>query len=162
MILFSPSMRQIAQAKYLQNAASKKVLWIMDGTPPTKAQITALLDANGAIGSNALKALGTLKLSMAYAATVVPTRMDVDSLKFELATRPEAFEVHSTGPAKWFVWMLVAPAINNPIYTTNALIYQCFIGTVSDIGEDADVEMLGGAVEADKIYKITDLTIRTV
>lgn len=163
MIILSPSMKQICQAKYLQSGAAKKVLWVMSGTKPTKAQIAALVDATGSISSNALKALGQLKLSVAYPVTALPTRTDAETLKYELANRSEVFEVHSTGPATWFVFMLVAPTINNPTYTTNALIYQSFIGSVGDIGSgDVELEMLGAAVEADKIYKVTDLLVKTI
>lgn len=163
MIALSPTMKSLMSAKYEQAASSKKVMWVFSGTIPTKAQLTALIQADGAISSNALKALGTLRLSVAYPATITPKKINADMLRWELAQRNEAFTTHSPGVANWFVFMYVQTTINEPTYTTDAKIYQAFIGTVGDIGApNVDMELLGGQVESDKIYKTVDFEIKTL
>lgn len=163
MIALSPTMKQLLSAKYEQNNASKKVMWVFTGTMPTKAQITALIQSDGAISSNALRALGTLRLSVAYPATMLPRKINADLLRWELAQRNEAFTTHSPGVASWFVFMYVATNINEPTYTNDAKIYQAFIGSIGDIGTpNVDMEILGGQVESDKIYKTVDFEIKTL
>jgi hypothetical protein len=163
MIALSPTMKQLLSAKYEQSNSSKKVMWVFSGNIPTKNQITALVQSDGTVSSNALKALGTLRLSVAYPATVLPRKVNADLLRWELAQRNEAFTTHSPGVANWFVFMYVATNINEPAYSTDAKIYQAFIGAVGDIGTpNVDMELLGGQVESDKIYKTTDFEIKTL
>jgi hypothetical protein len=163
MIGLSTSMKALLGAKYEQTAVAKKVMWVMGGTMPTKAQIAALVQADGSISSNALKALGTLRLSVAYPATVVPLRTGVNLVSWLLSQRGETFTVNAPGIADWFVFMYVQTNINEPNYTTDAKIYQCFIGRVGDIGETGvDMELLGAMIESDKLYKTTDFEIKSV
>lgn len=163
MIALSPTMKQLLSAKYEQTNAAKKVIWVFSGTMPTKAQIASLIQADGTVSSNALKALGTLRLSVAYPATMLPRKVNADLIRWELAQRNEAFTTHSPGPANWFVYMYVQTTINEPTYTTDAKIYQMFIGSAGDIGQTGvDMELLGGQIESDKIYKTTDFEIKTL
>lgn len=161
MIKFSQGMKQLASAKHERiSGSSKKVLWLFSGTKPTLAQIQALVQANGTILSNSLKALGTLRLSAAYPATTTIQQVNASLKKWALEGLNANFNIHSSGPANWFVFMYVQTTINEPTYTTNANVFQAFIGDAGDIGSGADIELLTGIIETDKIYRTNDVEIR--
>lgn len=162
-VIMSPGMKHLVGAKYERITANcKKILWIFSGTPPTKAQIEALVQANGTIMSNALKALGTLRLSTSYPATVTMEVVNASLKKWALEQYNASFTLHSPGPASWFVFMMAQTTINEPTYSTNAIVYQAYIGDMGDIGSGADMEVLSGLVESDKVYKIGDIEVRTI
>lgn len=162
-VIMSPGMKHLVGAKYERVTANcKKILWIFSGTPPTKAQIEALVQANGTIMSNALKALGTLRLSTSYPATVTMEVVNASLKKWALEQYNASFTLHSPGPASWFVFMMAQTTINEPTYSTNAIVYQAYIGDMGDIGSGADMEVLTGLVESDKVYKIGDIEVRTI
>lgn len=161
MIGFTRGMKQLANAKHERvSGTSKKVMWVFSGTKPTVAQIQALVQANGTILSNSLKALGTLRLSAAYPATTTIQQVNNSLKKWALEERNADFNIHSPGFANWFVFMYVQTTINEPTYTTNANVFQAFIGDAGDIGSGADLEILTGIIESDKIHRTNDVEIR--
>ena len=161
MFLMSQGMKHLSAAKHEKvPSQSKKILWILSGSMPTKAQIDALVQTNGSILSNSLKALGTLRLSAAYPATSVTQDINASLKKWALEAAAATFTIHSPGPANWFVFMYAQTTINEPSYTTNTAVFQAFIGSAGDIGSRADLELLSGIIETDKIYRTNDIEIR--
>lgn len=161
MIGFTRGMKQLASAKHERvSGTSKKVMWVLSGTRPTLSQVQALIQANGNILSNSLKALGTLRLSAAYPATTTIQQVNSSLKKWAIEGLNADFNIHSPGPANWFVFMYVQTTINEPAYTTNVNVFQAFIGDAGDIGSGADLEMLTGIIESDKIHRTNDVEIR--
>lgn len=161
MIKMNNSMKQIASKYYETIANTRRVLWVFSGTKPTKAQIQALI-VNGVIQSNSLKALGTLRLSAVYEPTVQPVMVNKNLQRWPLSAVGADFIVHSPGAAQWFVFMLCATAINSPNFTTNADVYQAYIGSAGDIGDSVDLELLTGIIETDRVYKANDIELRVI
>lgn len=161
MAKFSLGMKHLSTARHEQVVStSKKVIWLFGGTMPTKAQIEALIQTSGVIQSNSLKALGTLRLSAAYPNTATVQIINKNFKKWSLEALAQDYTLHSSGALNWFVFMYVDSAINNPTYTTNANVFQAFVGSVGDIGSGSDLEVLSALSESGKVYKITDLEIR--
>lgn len=161
MIKLNTEMRSLATSAY-ESPASLKCIWVFSGTPPTKAQIDALITSKGVIMSNTLKALGTLRLSAVFTTAVVPTMLNANLQRWELGKLGVEFTVHTPGEAQWFVFMLAQTNLNSPAFTTNSEVYQAYIGTAGDIGDDVDMELLTGIIESDKLYKTTDFDVRLV
>lgn len=161
MIKLNNSMKQIANKYYETTANTRRVLWVFSGTKPTKAQIQALI-SNGLIMSNSLKALGTLRLSAVYEPTVQPVMVNKNLQRWPFGGVNADFVVHSPGPAQWFVFMLCSTNINSPNFTTNAEVYQAYIGSAGDIGSGAEMELLTGMVETDRVYKANDIELRVI
>ena len=163
MILLSASMKQVVSAKFEQVNAAKKVLWIFSGARPTVSQLQAILQTDGSINSNDLKALGTLRASVAFPASLIPRRVTAELIRWELSTRNDTVTVHSPGPAEWFAFMYAQATINEPSYSSSVKVYQSYIGEIGDIGDaGVDMELLSGTIETDKVYKTTDFEIKTL
>lgn len=161
MISFTKGLKQLASVKHERvTNQSKKILWVFSGTRPTKIQMEALIQANGTILSNSLKALGTLRLSCAYPATATVQQVNSSLKKWPLEALAGNYVIHSPGPATWFAFMYVQTNINEPTYTTNAAVYSAYIGTVGDIGSGSDIELLTGIIETDKLFRANDIEIR--
>lgn len=161
MIKMNNSMKQLASTGWETVNNSRRVLWAFSGTKPSKAQIQALI-TNGALFSNSIKALGTLRLSAVYEPTVKPVMVNKNLQRWPLSAVGADFIVHSPGAAEWFVFMLCATTINSPNFTTNAEIYQAYIGSAGDIGDSVDLELLTGIIETDRVYKANDIELRVI
>lgn len=163
MIKLNNSMKQLASAFYESEPATtaRRVLWVFSGAKPTASQINALI-SNGVIMSNGIKALGSLRLSAVYEPAVKPTQVNKNLQRWPFGSISANFTVHSAGPAQWFVFMLCANTINSPTFTTNAEVYQAYIGSAGDIGSNSDLELLTGIIETDRVYKTNDIEIRLV
>lgn len=162
MLKLNNSLKQLISSYYETDPSNaKRVLWVFSGTKPTTAQIQALI-SNGVIMSNSLKALGSLRLSAVYEATLKPTQVNKSLQRWPLSSVSADFIVHSPGPAQWFVFMLCNTSINSPSFTTNAEVYQAYIGSAGDIGSGSELELLTGMIETDRIYKINDIEIRLI
>lgn len=172
-ILATDGLVPLANADYVTSGAYRKMMAIYNGPMPTKAQFEAAMFstvAGSGIQFSTVRgqysltllnqwavALGsTLKAWCRYENTLQGHHIGPTKFRFPLSERAEEFTKISGGTVSWFLFATCATAAVD--MTSSQPAYFVGIGTIGDVGSNADMVLAGSAIDMSKVLKGNDLT----
>lgn len=172
MILSTDALVPMANANNIITGSTRKFMMMFDGPMPTVEQFEVAMFSNvnnvGFMHSTvrgmyqlnlfvnwATTQGSTLRAWCNYATTTVAHHIGPTKFRFPLSERPEEFTKVAGGNVNWFVLMTVQSNAINP--TSVSQVYWMGIGSIGNVGSDADLVLLNKAVDMDRVLKANDL-----
>ena len=143
---------------YITKPGYKKVFAAFDGEMPTKEQLEALYSGCD-ISLSQLTALGqgNLRGYFVYDADFVAVKPKNNIVRWELSLREEPITITQLGEVSWFYFAIVEESMVD--INSNVDVFHAYVGSVSDVYDGGDVEIINKKIGANQNYLVNDLEI---
>lgn len=142
---------------YILTPGYKKVFIAFDGVEPTAAELEALYGENNELKLKDIVALGEPRGYFVYDTDFVAEAVTPTLYRWIASERIEDMNVASLGDVSWFVFAIVDTSIVN--LTSEGMVYDAFVGAISDVGDDGDVFIPDKKIGSNQSYLLNDLEI---
>lgn len=146
---------------YALTPGYKKVFIAFDGTIPTKAELEALYGSNNELNLSDLVDFGETKGPtrgwFLYGTDFLPEVTGGTLYRWVTSDRLEEMNIASLGAVTWFIFAIVDDSVNN--LDSVGLVYDAFVGTIAEVGEDADINIPGSTIGSNQNYLVNDIEI---
>jgi len=143
---------------YISQPGYKKIFAAFDGTMPTREQLEALYSGSD-FELSQLSALGqgNLRGYFVYDADFVAVKPKNNMVRWELSQRDEPITITQLGEVSWFYFAIVEESAVD--INSNVKVFHAYVGSVSDIYDGGDVELIDKKIGANQNYLVNDLEI---
>lgn len=142
---------------YAVTPGYKKVFIAFDGVEPTKETLEGLYGENNELILKDIVALGEVRGYFVYDVDFVAEAVTPTLYRWEASERQEDMRVVSLGDVSWFVFAIVDTSIVD--LDSEGMVYDAFVGAISDVGDDGDVFIPAKKIGANQSYLLNDLEI---
>lgn len=142
---------------YALTPGYKKVFIAFDGVEPTPAELEALYNENNELKLTDVVALGQPRGYFVYGTDFVAESVTPTLYRWIASERIEDMSVVSLGEVNWFIFAIVDDTVTD--LTSVGMVYDAFVGAISDVGDDGDVFIPAKKIGANQSYLLNDLEI---
>lgn len=143
---------------YIAEPGYKKVFAAFDGPMPTQEQLEALYTGSD-FNLNQLTNFGqgNLRGYFVYGTDLVAIKPKNNMVRWELSKREEPITITELGEVSWFYFAIVEDSVTD--INSDVKVFHAYVGSVSDIYEGGDVEIIDKKIGANQNYLVNDLEI---
>lgn len=146
---------------YALTPGYKKVFIAFDGAMPTKEELDSLYGDNNELNLKDLVTFGNTKGPtrgyFIYGTDFIAESVTPTLYRWPASERQEDMNITALGDVNWFVFAIVDASINN--LSSEGHVYDAFVGTVADVGDDGDAFIPEKRLGANQNYLLNDLEL---